>query len=193
VEALSNASTDAAVDEIVAAIEAKLYRSRTPKACNAHLRRFLQAPRSLRHAVVRNFRLISSDADPVDEIRALIRPVVPPELIELICAFAIGMAKERVDKKIRARQPPILDGDGFKREFQAFIRKTNTPALLSSLSRGPDVEEIDALLSARPTFIRQLELVDLDIQDYVRHECAAILSGHRRNTFPPRRTSGAGS
>jgi hypothetical protein len=168
VEALSNASTDTEVEEIVAAIEAKLSRLRTPKACDANLKRFLEAPRAHRHGVVLNFKLASSDADPVNQIRDLIKPAVSPELIEAICAYAIGMAKERVDRKIRNRQSPILDGNGFKREFQAFIRKTNTPGLLTSLTRVPDAEEIDALLSARPTFIRQLELVGLESQDHVR-------------------------
>jgi hypothetical protein len=44
VQALSNASTDAEVDEIVSAIEAKLSRLRTPKACDANLRRFPVLP-----------------------------------------------------------------------------------------------------------------------------------------------------
>jgi hypothetical protein len=168
VEALSNASTDAEVDEIVATIEAKLNRLRTPKACDSNLRRFLEAPRALRHGVVLNFKLASSDTDPLDQIRDLIRPTVSPELVEAICAYAIGMAKERVDRKIRDRQPPILDGNWFKREFQAFVRKTNTPGLLTSFTRVPEAQEIDALLSARPIFIRQLELVGLESQDYVR-------------------------
>jgi hypothetical protein len=168
VQALSNASTDAEVEEIVSAIEAKLNRLRTPKACDANLKRFLEAPRAHRHAVVLNFKLASNDADPVDQIRDLIRATVSPVLVEAICAYAIGMAKERVDRKIRDRQPPILDGNGFKKEFQAFVRKTNTPGLLTSLTRAPDAEEIIALLSARPTFIRQLELVGLERQDHVR-------------------------
>jgi hypothetical protein len=168
VAALSSASTDEEVQEIVAAIEAKLSRLRTPKACDANLKRFLEAPRAQRHALVMNFKLVSNDSDPVDQIRDLIRAAVAPELIEAICAYAIGMAKERVDRKIRSREPPILDSNGFKREFQAFIRKTNTPSLLTSLTRAPGAEEIDALLSARPTFIRQLELVGLESQDHVR-------------------------
>ena len=39
-QALSNASTDGEVEEIVAAIEAKLNRLRAPKACDANLKRF---------------------------------------------------------------------------------------------------------------------------------------------------------
>jgi hypothetical protein len=166
--ALSNASTDAEVEAIVAAIEAKRARLRTPKACDANLRRFLEAPRAQRHAVVLNFKLISKDADPVDQIRDLIKTAVSPEVIETICAYAIGMAKERVDAKIRRGQAPVLSGNVFKREFQAFVRKTNTPGLLASLSRPPEDVEVDALLSARPTFIRQLELIGVGDPEYVR-------------------------
>jgi hypothetical protein len=168
VQALSDASTDTEVDEIVSAIEAKLSRLRTPKACDSNLRRFLDAPREHRHAMILNFNLASIDSDPVDQIRNVIRVVVPHELVEAICAYAIGMAKERVDRKIRDRQPPILDGDIFKREFRAFVRKTNTPGLLASLTQPPPAAAVDAILSTRPTFIRQLELVDLEDKDYVR-------------------------
>jgi hypothetical protein len=78
------------------------------------------------------------------------------------------MAKEQADRIIRDGQPAIVDGDAFKANFIAFVRRTNIPGLLSSFTPAPPNTEVAAVLSARPIFIRQLEIIDAAEQDRVR-------------------------
>jgi hypothetical protein len=108
------------------------------------------------------------DPDPVDPIRNLIKTPVGPELVDQLCHSAIGMAKERADRLIRAGQVALVDGDTFKGNFIAFVRRTNIPGLLSSVMKAPEKGEVMALLSARPIFIRQLEIIEATEQDRLR-------------------------
>lgn len=167
-QALSDASTEVDAKAVVAAITARHDKLRKPKGCETNLQCFLNAPVPDRNAVIRNFKLIAEDADPVDAIRNLVKAAVAPELVDDICHSAIGAAKEQADRLIRNGQPALIDGDTFKRNFRAFVRKINIPGLLSSFTQAPAAAEVAAMLSARPTFIRQLEIIDVTEQERVR-------------------------
>lgn len=167
-QALSDAVTEADVEAVVDAIKAKHGRLKKPKGCERNLQCVLCAPAAARNAVIMNFKLLAKDADPVDALRDLIKTTVAPELVDELCHSAIGMAKEQADRLIRDGQPPLVDGDTFKRTFRAFVRKINIPGLLSSFTQAPAAAEVAAVLSARPIFIRQLEIIDVTEQDRVR-------------------------
>ena len=167
-QALSSASTAVQVDALVAIIKGKHAKLRKPKGCEANLQSFLKAPAEARNAVVLDFKLLHEDEDPIDRLRDLIKTAVDPKLVDDLCHSAVGMAKEQADRLIRAGQPALVDGDAFKVAFRAFVRKINIPGLLSSLTSSPPDAEVSAMLSARPIFIRQLEIIDADDQDRVR-------------------------
>lgn len=118
--------------------------------------------------VVANFKLFHEDADPIDRLRDLIKTAVDPRMVDDLCHSAVGMAKEQADRFIRTGQPALVDGDAFKAAFRTFVRKINIPGLLSSLIPPPPNAEVSAMLSARPIFIRQLEIIDAGEQDRVR-------------------------
>jgi hypothetical protein len=168
VQALSDAATETDVEAVVAAIKAKHDKLRKPKGCETNLQRFLTAPAADRNAVIMKFKLLAKDTNPVDALRDLIKAAVAPELVDHLCHSAIGMAKEQADRLIRDGQPPLVDGDTFKKTFRAFVRKINIPGLLSSFTQVPPAAEVAAVLSARPIFIRQLEIIDVTEQDRVR-------------------------
>jgi len=167
-EALSNATTAVQIEALVTVIKAKLAKLKKPKACDSNLQRFLNAPAEIRNATVAAFTLLTVDADPIDPLRDLIKAAVDPKLVDDLCHSAVGMAKEQADRLIRGGQPPLVDGDAFKEGFRAFVRKINIPGLLSSFTSSPPEAEVSAMLSARPIFIRQLEIIDADEQDRVR-------------------------
>lgn len=89
-------------------------------------------------------------------------------LVDVFCEAAIGMAKQQADRLIQQGQPAILDGDTFKVSFRAFIQKNLMPGLLTSLTPTPQPGEVNNLLSTRPTFIRQLELIGASEEERLR-------------------------
>jgi hypothetical protein len=167
-QAMCDASTPAEAAAFVELVKSKWSKLKKRKACDQYLQTFLGAPADLQAAVVTKFGLLSADANPLDPLREILRRTVVPELIDLLCESAIGMAKERADALIRTGNPGILDADAFRANFSRFIQKTNIPGLLSSFATVPADGEVAALLSTRPVFIRQLEIIEVSEDDRVR-------------------------
>jgi hypothetical protein len=167
-QALSDAATEANVEVFLAAVKGKHAKLKKPKGCESNLQCFLNASSESRNAVTMHFKLLTEDADPIDPLRNLIKTSVAPELVDHLCHSAIGMAKEQADRLIRNGQPALIAGDAFKANFIAFVRKINIPGLLSSLTPPPPNMDVAAVLSARPIFIRQLEIIDAAEHDRVR-------------------------
>jgi hypothetical protein len=167
-QALSDAATASDVAALTGLIKAKLAKQKKAKGCEAFIQCFLNASDEERIAVVTRFKILNDAPDPVDALRELIKTAVAPGMIDTLCHSAIGMAKEQADRLIRDGKPALLDGDAFKARFVTFVQKTNIPGLLSSLTSAPQHGEVTALLSRRPIFIRQLEIIEATEDDRVR-------------------------
>ena len=167
-QALSDATKAADVATLTAEIKAQHAKLKKPPACASFVQRFLDASEDERVAIVTRLKVLSDDDDPVEALRALLKPTVAPEMIDLLCEAAIGMAKERADRLIRDSKPAQIDGDAFKASFVSFVQKNNLPGLLTSFTPTPGQGEVAAILSTRPTFIRQLEIIDATKEDRVR-------------------------
>ena len=167
-QAMSDATTWAEVAAIASEIQAEMGKLKKPPGCLPFLARFLDATEDDRFAVVGRMRIISTDDDPIDPLRALLAPTVTPPIIDLLCQAAIGMAKEQADRLIRNGKPAILDADGFKAGFRIFVQTNNLPGYLASLTGPPKEGEVAAMLSTRPMFIRQLALIEATEEDRVR-------------------------
>ncbi|WP_146618630.1 ABC-three component system protein [Rhodoplanes elegans] len=167
-KALNDAASTEDVASLVKAIETKYAKLKKPKSCDAFLQCFLNTSREVRATVVARLKILSEDEDPVNPLRALINTAVVPELVDVLCNSAIGMAKEQADRLIREGKPAIIFGDTFKAEFRAFVQKVNIPSLLTSFTPAPHDDEIAAVLSLRPIFIRQLEIINAAEDDRVR-------------------------
>jgi hypothetical protein len=165
-QALSNCQSAANVASLVGEIKTK-YAKKKSSACAPYLQRFLDAPEKVRAAIVTNLSVISEE-DPIEALRALIRPTVAPEMIDVLCHSAIGVAKEQADHLIRTGKLALIDGDVFKTNFISFVQKNNLPGLLTSFTQAPGQDEVTATLSKRPTFIRQLEIIGTSQEDRVR-------------------------
>lgn len=166
--ALSDAKTPQQVSQIAADITNDLQSHKGKLVCKPYLDRFLSASDELRFALVSRLTIVSADIDPVEPIRALLLPTIPTESINVICQAAIGMAKESVDDLIRRKQQPIVGVEAFRTSFHAFIRRNNLPNLLISEAIAPAEDDMQALLKSKPTFIRQLELIGANEDDFLR-------------------------
>ena len=164
---MNDATNAAALASLTANLRAKHDKLRKPRACSSFIQRFLEVSDNDRVAIVTNLNVVSDD-DPVEPLRALVRPTVDPKLVDLICEAAIGMAKERADQLIRNGKPALIDADAFKANFVTFVQKNNLPGLLTSFAPAPGSGEVAMTLSTRPIFIRQLEIIDTPESDRLR-------------------------
>ncbi|MEH6695790.1 MAG: ABC-three component system protein [Hyphomonas sp.] len=135
-----------------------------PPTCNANVQKFLDADFTVICAIVRNFKLISSDPDPLEPIRNHLASTVRHELIDTACQYGIGEAKREIDEKIRNNQPPLIIASEFRKRFIAFIRAHDSERVLHSLSEAPTDEIIQSTLSQAPTFVKQLALINADVE-----------------------------
>ncbi|MBN6111243.1 ABC-three component system protein [Xanthomonas bonasiae] len=158
--AIHDATSTDAVNLLLKQVKDKLSKKAEPPKCMAYLQRFFDVPHALRNQVICNTSISSSDADPVQPLRTLLAPTVPDGSIDIICEAAIGMAKARADKLIREGMPALIGVAEFRKSFHAFVQQNNMPGYLASLSAAPTADAAKAVLTTRPMFVRQLQLIE---------------------------------
>jgi hypothetical protein len=131
--------------------------------------------------IIQRFQLVT-DSDPVESVRAYVRAGVPAEAQDDLTAAAIGMARDRIDRLIRAKQPPVMSATNFRRQFQTFARRSDLTNLLSSKAPTPSDGAIEALVNTAPTFVRQLQVINASsdlmvtaVSDYLRTTTDKVL------------------
>ncbi|MFT3811742.1 MAG: hypothetical protein QM740_00005, partial [Acidovorax sp.] len=167
--AAMHAAADAkAVESLVKQVRDKLKKRADPPKCIAYVQKFLDATDALRLAVVGKTTVFATDADPLEPLRELLRPTVPEASLDVICASAIGQAKEAADKYIRRKAPALLDVAEFRRNFHAFVRQNNMAGYLPAFTAAPSKDAAKALLTSRPVFVRQLQLIEASEEQQLR-------------------------
>ena len=156
------------VDAVLELVKQRLAkRARSPKSM-PHIQRFLDAADGVRRTVVRRMIVVSTDVDPVGPLRMLLAPAVPATSMDIICESAIGMAKEWADRCIRKKVPAEINVAEFRRNFHAFVQKNNLAGYLPSFSTVPTEDAAKAVILGRPTFVRQLRLIEATEEQQVR-------------------------
>jgi hypothetical protein len=189
-KAMNDASTDGEADAVVDKIAASIEALPKKPTCYSLVKRFLESTPTERRHLLRNLTVVSDIEDPVDEVRDLLRLLIAPQALDTYCAFAIGLAKNKAEELMRQKKPAIIEAGPFQEEFRQFVSKTNLPALLP-FSRPPAINQIASLRAARPTFIRQLEIIDAPdaqclraVSDYLRSSADRIHWADAGRVFP---------
>lgn len=175
----------AAAAEPVAAALLKIKKLVDPKnpevGCAPQVTRFLKAGDVICSLIIKRFQLVT-ETDPVESVREYVRAGVPAEAQEDITAAAVGMARDRVDRLIREKQPPVMSASTFRRQFQTFARRSDLTNLLSSKAPKPSDGAIAALVNMAPTFVRQLQVINASsdlmvtaVSDYLRTTIDKVL------------------
>ncbi|RQV28194.1 hypothetical protein DF030_06305 [Burkholderia cenocepacia] len=141
-------------------IEEKLCKKADPPKCMPYVQKFMDAGTVFRNQVISRTSIFSNDVDPIQPLRTLLEPTVPDGSIEVICEAAIGMAQARADRLIRDGMPALIAVREFRKNFHAFVQQNNMPGYLASLSAVPSAAETNAVLTSRPMFVRQLQLIE---------------------------------
>lgn len=191
VQALSAAADATAVEAALQIIRTKLAKLKTVPGCANHLQPFLDASSEQQVAIISRFMLESEGTDPLDSIRAVLLPVISEDQVDVLIKSGIGQAKQALDRLIQRGEPAILDADAFRREFHAFVRQNNLPGLLTSFAGNPSADHVAGVAATRPTFIRQLELVEANgeeqlraVSDYLRASADKAGWADRGEIFP---------
>lgn len=190
-QALSAADDAAAVEAVLNGIRAKLTKLKTAPSCADYLQPFLDAPCEQQVAILTRFQLETEGTDPLDAIRAVLLPVISENHVDVLIKSGIGQAKQALDRLIQRGELPILEADAFRRDFHAFVRQNNLPGLLTSFGGVPNDDLVAGIAATRPTFIRQLELVDANneerlraVSDYLRASADKADWAERGMIFP---------
>jgi hypothetical protein len=133
-----------------------------------HVDRVLEANDALVAPIVQRFALVFGTGDPMSEARRLLaRKIVSPELLDVVAAQMLGWTKVSIDRLLAAGKPAVVSADEFARELHSFVRKHDRGKILSSFAPSPSPETVAAELPVR-TYIRQLELIELEYDDKLR-------------------------
>lgn len=166
--AIHSAVDAKAVAALVKQVEDKLKKKANSPICIEHVQKFINATDALRLAVVGKTTVLATDDDPLEPLRELLRPTIPEELLDLICASAIGQAKEAADKCIRRKAPAIVAVAEFQRNFHAFVQQNNMAGYLPTFTEAPSKDTVKTLLKSCPVFVRQLQLVEASEEQQLR-------------------------
>ncbi len=164
VQSLSDVTSDAEIQAIVDQIAKKQSEMPSSHKCAEHIDAFLAVEKELLFEIIRSFKLISTDADPLSPIFAHLDATVSYEVAEAACRYGIGDAMNRIEKSIKAEEEPLISAKDFRTAFKAFINKYDATSVLHSLSDQPEDEVIQNTLSQAPPFVRQLKLIDASIE-----------------------------
>jgi hypothetical protein len=167
-QVLSAAADAAAVEAALKIVRTKLAKLKAAPSCMEHLQPFLDAPPEQQIAIIGRFELETDGSDPLDVIRDILSPAISESQRDVLIKSGIGQAKQAFDRRMQRGEHPILDADAFKRDFHAFVRQNNMPGLLTSFGDAPNDDLVAGVASTRPTFIRQLELVEASDEERLR-------------------------
>ncbi|WP_127088289.1 ABC-three component system protein [Aquabacter cavernae] len=171
---MSAATTLAACSAVLARI-GKLVNPKKPDVgCAPQVRKFLAAKPEICSAIIARFSLVS-ETDALEGVRQFVRAGLPQAAVDDMTAAAIGIARDRYDRLLREGETRKIEAVVFRRQFQAFTRKSNLAGYLTSKGSVPADELVAMLVSDAPTFVRQLQAVQASndlltsaVSDYLR-------------------------
>jgi hypothetical protein len=189
VSKLAAASTESDIAAFVAIVMSEVNAAKKSTETYKFAKRFLEATTAEQVGLGTRFQLICED-DPIESIRKLYHLAVAPSLLDDVCAYAIGEAKQQSDALLRAGKAAEINAGVFQAKIRNFVQRTNLPAFLP-FSSVPAAEQVHSTLSGRPIFIQQLELIESDreqqivaVSDYLRASTDKTIWGAQGTLLP---------
>lgn len=164
----SETKSDIEIDAILETVRKQRAKLSKAPECETFLSNVLAAEAGMLRNLLRNFVLINTDENPLVPIQAHLDATLRTEISTAAMSFGIGYAKQEADALIKAGQPAQINAASFRKKFQAFISSHDPERFLHSLSEVPSEEAVGSTIAKAPTFIRQLDLVEADIETKTR-------------------------
>lgn len=172
--ALLSANTPDEIDKLVAEIKKASTSVRKKSKAYPYVQRFLDADPAEQLALAQRFQIAAED-DPLAAIGAHFARAVSATLLGSIISFALGEAKRQTDRLLEMGVPGGLNAGEFQDRVRLFVQSINLPAYFDFDLPSPAPNDVDAVHSSKPVFIRQLEIIDIDkrqqlnaVSDYLR-------------------------
>lgn len=160
VQEMHSAITSEAAQAILARVKKWITPSSAGIGFRPFLANFLAQGDERCVAMICNFNLVV-ESDPVEGIKQYLRATLPESAVLDFAAAAIGIAKELADREIRNGNDAIVDAARFRTRFRAFVRKHNLAGLLNPTTGEPDAADIEKTIGSAPTYVRQLNAINL--------------------------------
>lgn len=133
-----------------------------------HLDAVFAADENLVVQIIQNFTLITEDQDPLSPIYGHLDATVSKETLEKACSYGIGNSMDRIEKAVKNGSAPLISAQEFRTTFRAFVNKYDATNVLHSLADQPDDAVVQETLSRAPPFVKQLKLIEADIETTTR-------------------------
>jgi hypothetical protein len=121
--------------------------------------------------LLQRFTLESGDGIGFEELKKfLIRPMLIPEThVDFACKTLNGWLQERVMTLIAKKELAIISWEEYKKEFQQILLRCRQRELIDFASEDIEVVEGEAIMhmKQRPTYVRQLELINYPEEDII--------------------------
>lgn len=152
------AETDEDADAVIQAADDLLKVA--GKTVKVQIKRFQDLPVAVRRYVIRKTTILNTDENEYAPLHKKMGLGVslPYAVVAQALRYIVGAAQTDARELMVSGKPAILSGDKFKKELQAFIKRTNMQRLLPSAAQSDPVK-IETEFVERPVFVRQLELV----------------------------------
>lgn len=131
--------------------------------------------------VIVNFRFERGDNAGYGElIENLANTFVPPEHSESFRRYMLGWIKEKIDLSIANDHVPRISKEEFLTEGHAILRKYDRERILKSVTARPSQTAADAQLEKSPTYIRQLDYIEVPYEEKVDAVCDYLMAENDR-------------
>lgn len=180
---LSDLSDETEIKKFLNEIQQRRKKVSSSSKCAEHLDALFAADLSIVITIIKNFKLLTLDDDPLSPIYSLLDPTVSPETIKRASSYGIGDAMDRIEKAIKKGANPIIVAQEFRTAFRAFVNKYDATNVLHSITSKPSDGVVQDTLSSAPPFVRQLQLVDADIETTTRAASDFLRSSADRTSW----------
>lgn len=90
------------------------------------------------------------------------KQTIPQEYLDELFVFMLGWVEEQIHKFTKENKPAYILASDYRDALIREVRGRNTNDILSAVSTSPDTIETNIELERHDTYIKQLELINLD-------------------------------
>ena len=88
--------------------------------------------------------------------------IIPIEYADELLTYMLGWVDKKIHQYTKKNKPAFISIKEYREELAKQTREKNTNTILCALSARPSEKETDTEVSRRNTYIKQLELIELD-------------------------------
>lgn len=140
------------------------------------VKQVFEADRAAITKIIKNFKICAAAIDPLSDLRPMIAIKWAPEAsTDILIQHAHGWLKERTDRQLQQRKPAVVSSDDFNKEMRLFLPHCDYRHMMVTMAGRPSPDQIQAERIRIPTYVQQLELIQLEeegtleaINDYLR-------------------------